>query len=66
MAPISVVQAEAQMATDEQSVVNAQTNVLQQETLMKNLLSRNGVASSVIAEAHIIPPTTPGFPRSNR
>ena len=43
------------MATDEQSVVNAQTNVLQQETLMKNLLSRNGVASSVIAEAQIIP-----------
>jgi outer membrane protein len=55
LAPISVVQAEAQMATDEQSVVNAQTNVLQQETVIKNLLSRNGVASAVIADVHIIP-----------
>ncbi len=55
LAPISIVQAEAQMATDEQSVVNAQTNVLQQETQIKNLLSRNGVASPVLTDAHIIP-----------
>jgi outer membrane protein TolC len=55
LAPISVLQAEAQKATDEQAVVNAQTNVLQQETTIKNLLSRNGVASPVIAEVHIIP-----------
>ena len=55
LAPISVTQAEAQMATDQQTLVNAQTNVLQQETALKNLISRNGVASPLLADAHIIP-----------
>lgn len=55
LAPISVVQAEAQMATDQQTLVNAQTNVLLQETALKNLLSRNGVASPLLTDAHIIP-----------
>ncbi|HXP87175.1 MAG TPA: TolC family protein [Bryobacteraceae bacterium] len=55
LAPIAIIQAEAQMATDQQTLVNAQTNVLQQETAIKNLLSRNGVASTVIANVHIIP-----------
>jgi outer membrane protein len=55
LAPIAIIQAEAQMATDQSTLVNAQTNVLQQETAVKNLLSRNGVASTVIADVHIIP-----------
>jgi outer membrane protein len=55
MAPIAIIQAEAQMSTDQQTLVNAQTNVLQQETVIKNLLSRNGVASTVLADTHIVP-----------
>ena len=55
LAPIAVVQAQAQMATDQNTLVNAQTNVLQQETAIKNLLSRNGVASPLLTETHIIP-----------
>ena len=33
----------------------AQTNLLQQETVLKNALSRNGVASPTLALVHIIP-----------
>jgi outer membrane protein len=54
MAPIEVVRAEAQLATDQQNLTLAQTQVLQQETILKNALSRNGVASPVVAEAHIV------------
>ena len=55
LAPISIVQAESEVATNEQALVNAQTQLLQQETLIKNALSRTGVASPSISEAHIIP-----------
>jgi outer membrane protein TolC len=55
LAQIAIVQAEAEVATREQDVTVALTNVLQQETIIKNVLSRNGVASPAIQEAHIIP-----------
>jgi len=55
MAPIEVVRAEAQLATDQQNLTLAETQVLQQETILKNALSRNGVASPSIAEARIVP-----------
>ena len=55
LSPISIVQAESEVATNEQALVNAQTQLLQQETLIKNALSRTGVASPSISEAHIIP-----------
>jgi outer membrane protein TolC len=55
LAPIEIVRAESEMATNQQALVNAQTQVLQQETLLKNALSRTGVASPSISEAHIIP-----------
>ncbi len=55
LAQIAIVQAEAEVATREQDVTVAQTNVLQQETIIKNVLSRNGVASPAIQSAHIIP-----------
>jgi outer membrane protein TolC len=35
--------------------VVAQTNLLQQETILKNALSRNGVAGANLADVHIIP-----------
>jgi outer membrane protein TolC len=55
MAPIEVVRAEAQSATDQQNLTLAETQLLQQETILKNALSRNGVASPAVAEAHIVP-----------
>ena len=55
LAQISIVQAEAEVASREQDVTVAQTNLLQQETILKNVLSRNGVASPTVADAHIVP-----------
>jgi outer membrane protein len=55
LAPISIISAEAELATAEQALTIAQTQVLQQETILKNALSRNGVASPSIAEARIVP-----------
>jgi outer membrane protein TolC len=55
LAPIEVVSAEAQVATAQQNVTIAETQVLQQETIIKNALSRTGVSSPAVAEAHIIP-----------
>lgn len=55
MAPIEIVRAEAAVASSQQDVVLAETRVLQQETILKNVLSKNGVASPTLAEAHIIP-----------
>lgn len=54
LAPIEVTRAEAQIAAGEQQLTIAQTQVLQQETILKTALSRNGVASPSIADAHII------------
>jgi outer membrane protein len=55
LAPIEVVSAEAQVATATQVLTIAETQVLQQETIIKNALSRTGVSSPTVAEAHIIP-----------
>ena len=55
LAPIEVIRAEAQIATGEQDLLAAQTRVLQQETIIKTALSRTGVASPAVADAHIIP-----------
>jgi outer membrane protein TolC len=55
LAPIEVTRAEAQIAADQQALTVAQTNVLQQETILKNAISKNGVLSPALANAHIIP-----------
>ena len=55
LAPIEIVRAEAEVAGRQQDLTVAETNVLQQETIMKNALSRNGVASPSISEARIVP-----------
>ncbi len=55
LAPIEIVRAEAEVASRQQDLVNAQTQVLQQETALKNALSRTGLLSPSAAEAHIIP-----------
>ena len=52
---IEVTRAEAQLYTSQQDLVIAQTNLLQQETVLKNALSRNGVADSELADVHVVP-----------
>jgi outer membrane protein TolC len=55
LAEIEITRAEAQLYTSQQDLTIAQTNLLQQETVLKNALSRNGVASPTLAEVHVIP-----------
>jgi outer membrane protein TolC len=55
LAQIEVVRAEAQIASAEQSVVVSETQVLQQETILKTALSKTGIASPEVANAHIVP-----------
>ncbi|MBS1873577.1 MAG: TolC family protein [Acidobacteria bacterium] len=55
LAPIEIIRAEAEVAAREQDLTTSETNVLQQETILKSALSRNGVASPTIAEVHIVP-----------
>ncbi len=55
LAPIEIVRAEAAVATSQQDLILSQTRVLQQENTIKNALSRNGVASPTLADAHVIP-----------
>ncbi len=55
LAPIEVVRAEAQLATAQQALVAAQSAVLQLESVLKSALSRNGLASPAILEAHVVP-----------
>jgi outer membrane protein TolC len=55
LAPIEIVRAEAEVASDQQALVTSQTTVLQQETILKNALSRNGLANPAVAAARIVP-----------
>jgi len=55
LAPIEIVSAEAQVARRQQELTNSETVLLQQETILKNALSRTGVASPALADARIIP-----------
>ena len=55
LAPIEIVRAEAEVASRQQDLTVSETQVLQQETILKNALSKNGVSSPSVAEAHIVP-----------
>jgi outer membrane protein TolC len=54
LAPIEIVRAEAEIAADEQALVTSQTTVLQQETILKNALTRNGLANPAVLAAGIV------------
>jgi outer membrane protein len=54
LAPIEIVRAEAQVASDQQALVAAQSAVLQQEAVLKSALSRNGLASPAIADVRVV------------
>ena len=55
LAEIEVTRAQSQLYSARQDLLIAQTNLMQQETILKNALSRAGVASSDLAEVHIVP-----------
>jgi len=62
LAPIEIVKAEAEVASSQNALTQAETQVLQQETILKNALSRTGVASPSVAEARIIPTDSLSIP----
>ncbi len=55
LAPIEIVRAEAEVASREQDLTTSETNVLQQETILKNAISRNGVASPTVSDVRVVP-----------
>jgi outer membrane protein TolC len=65
LAPIEVTRAEAQVYASQQDLQVSQTNLLQQETVLKNALSKNGVASPILADVHVIPVDTIQVPQKD-
>ena len=61
LAPIEVVRAQNTVATDQQNLVQAQTNLDLQQLLMKNALSRT-LEDPRLASAEVIPTTTMALP----
>jgi outer membrane protein TolC len=55
LAPIDVVQTEAEMRSAEEDVTVAESQVIQQEMLLKSVLTRAGLDNYAIATARIIP-----------
>jgi len=61
LAPIEVVRAQSVVATDQQALIVAQTNLELQQLLMKNALSRT-LVDPRLAEAEVIPTSTMQVP----
>jgi outer membrane protein TolC len=55
IAPIDIIQAEAEMKGAQQDVRTAESTVLQQETILKGVLTRNGLDNMAIIGARIVP-----------
>jgi outer membrane protein len=51
---IEVTRAAAELSSSKESLLLAQTNVAQQETVLKNAISRNGAVDSWLDDVHII------------
>jgi outer membrane protein len=62
LAEIEVTRAQSQLYAARQDLVISQTNLLQQETILKNALSRQGIATSDLADVHVIPLDTIAIP----
>jgi outer membrane protein TolC len=58
LAPIEIVRAEAEVATDRQNLIVSQTVLVQQQTLLKNAISKNPMDPAFLA-AEIIPTDAP-------
>ena len=66
LAPIEITRAESQLYTSQQDLVTARTNLLQQEAILKNYLSRNGIASAGLTNLHIVPLDTFSIPEKEQ
>ena len=55
IAPIDIIQAEADMKAAQQDVVQRESQVLQQEMILKNYITRSGLDVPAVAMARIIP-----------
>ena len=62
LAPIQVTQARSVLATDQQTLIVAQTNLQLQQSLMKNAILRTIPAGSPIVDAPVIPTDTMEVP----
>ena len=65
LAEIEVTRAMSQLYASKQDLVIARTNLLQQETILKNALSRAGIATSELADTHIVPLDTINIPEKD-
>ena len=59
---IEVTRAAAQVSASREDLLIAETNVAQQETVLKNALSRTGIASASLDEVHVVPLDSPMVP----
>ena len=55
LAEIEVTRAQAQLYSSQQDLVVAQTNLRQQETVLKNDLCRNGISAAGLENIHVVP-----------
>jgi outer membrane protein TolC len=55
IAPIDIIQAEAEMKSSQQDVVTAELQVLQQEMILKSVLTRGGMDNMAVVGARIVP-----------
>jgi outer membrane protein TolC len=55
LAGIEITRAESQVYAAQQDQVIAETNLLQQETILKNTLTRNGIAEAGLTNIRIVP-----------
>jgi outer membrane protein len=55
LAEIEVTRAESQLYAARQDLTISQTNLAQQETVLKNALSRSGIATTELADVHVVP-----------
>jgi len=65
LAEIEVTRAEAQVYSGQQDLVVSQTNLLQQETILKNALVRDGVVRGNLANVRVIPLDRIAIPESD-
>ena len=66
IAPIDIVQAEAQVETAQLDVTTAEAQVLQQEMILKAALTRGGVDNLAIVDARIVPTDSIRIPENEQ
>ena len=55
LAEIEITRAEAQLYSSQQDLVVSQTNLQQQEIVLKNALCRNGISAAGLENIHVVP-----------